>query len=321
MTTTLTATVASKREVANDIYAFEFTVDGNLFVAADAGSHIDVHVPGGFMRQYSLTRAAAPGSNLYEIAVLKEDEGRGGSLALCSEVQVGDTIEISPPRNHFALQDGQAHYTLMGAGIGMTPILAMARTLHESGATFDLHICAKTAQDLAFSDDIINAPWGDRVHYYYSEAPGGTRLNLSEFLPGLVWNSQVYACGPVRFLDDLDQVTQDWPMGRVRTERFIAQEVELSAEDSGSFTVVVNSTGAEYEVGMDDTILSVLEANGTKIAMSCAEGVCGTCLTEVISGDLIHRDSCLYEEEQAEGNIMAVCISRAKPGTKVVLDI
>lgn len=318
---TITAEISSKAQVARNVFAFELSVPAEAFQPAEAGSHIDVHVSGGKVRQYSLVRPTEPGDDSYRIAVLREPDGRGGSLALCDGVEAGDQIDISLPRNHFRLDAGQTHYCLIGAGIGVTPILSMAHALYARGASFEIHLCARSPDHLAFHDEIRSAPWAGRVHYHFSEEAASGRLDLAAFLPGLDAGTQVYACGPERFLDELSNLTRGWPIGRVRQERFSAAPDETGESGTGNFDVAIKSTGQVFSVGSDESILEVLEANGFEIDVSCTEGVCGTCLTGVVEGEPVHRDSCLYEEEQAEGKIMAVCVSRAKPGSTLVLDL
>lgn len=321
MSETLTARVAEKRIVAKDVFAFRLDVGPEAFIPAEAGAHIDVHLPGDRVRQYSLTRPADDPRLGYEIAVLRESGGRGGSLALCDDIEIGDRLALSAPRNHFALDPHRAHYVLLGAGIGLTPILAMARALHAREASLEVHVCARTPDHVPFKDEIDAAPWSGAVHYHFSVAPGGGRLDLAGFLSALRWDAQIYACGPADFLDAIDVTTAGWPAGRVRQERFVAADIVLDAADTGAFTVELKRSGETFTVGPDETILAKLETKGIDVPVSCTEGVCGTCLTGVVSGDLVHLDSCLYPEEQEEGNLMAVCVSRAKPGSHVVLDL
>lgn len=321
MTKTLSATVTAKRAVAIDIFAFTLTVDAADYIAADAGAHIDVCLPNGLVRQYSLTRAAPPGANAYEVAVLCQRDGRGGSLAMCDEVGEGASLLISGPRNHFALEPGHLHYALISGGIGITPILAMAWALHEQGASFEFELCARTPEHVAFKPEIGTAPWADRVNYHYDEVEPTSMLDLGSYLRGLEPTTQVYICGPAGMLEAATALTADWPSGRVRMERFVAREPVLDAGVSGSFTVELAKTGASYAIGPDQSILDVLVAHRIEVDHSCREGTCGTCVTRVEAGDLIHLDSCLYADEHEAGNCMAICVSRAKPGTILVLDL
>lgn len=321
MAQTITAEVSNKTQVARNVFAFELRVPAEAFQTAEAGAHIDVHVADGLIRQYSLVEPAGPGDDAYRIAVLREPDGRGASLALCDRVMTGDQVEISSPRNHFRLDAGQGHYCLIGAGIGVTPILSMAHALHARSASFEVHLCARSPDHLAFYHEIRSAAWAGRVHYHFSQETTSGRLDLAAFLPGLNAGTQLYVCGPERFLDEVSNLTRGWSAGRVRQERFSASASATVENGTGSFDIAIKSTGQVFSVGSDQSILEVLEANGFDIDVSCTEGVCGTCLTGVVEGKPVHRDSCLYEEEQAEGKIMAVCVSRAKPNSTLVLDL
>lgn len=316
---TMPAKVVAKDRGGTDIWSFVFEVEESAFAPAGAGAHIDVKLPSGLIRQYSLVRE--PRDGVYEIGVLREEHGRGGSKELCDLVAVGDALEISGPRNNFPLEPGRARYLLIGGGIGLTPLLAMARSLHERGSPFDFHICAKTPETLPFRAEIERSAWAERVFVHYSVGSAAERLDLPALLGATAPDTQVYICGPKRMLATADEITRSWMPSRLRTERFTPADVIISAEDQGSFEVVAARSGKRFCVAHDVSLLAALKLNGIAIDSSCHEGTCGTCVTPVLSGELVHRDSCLYDDERESGKLMAVCVSRARPGTELVLDV
>ncbi|HEV7436013.1 MAG TPA: PDR/VanB family oxidoreductase [Pseudorhizobium sp.] len=315
----ISALVADKRQVASKIWTFKLAVEPEAFIPARPGAHIDVHLPSGQVRQYSLCRVPEP--NGYDIAVLREPDGRGGSLELCDRVSVGDRLQISGPRNNFALESGKRHYVLVAGGIGITPLLPMAETLSKAGASFEFHICAARPEAVPFRSEIDTAPWSARVIYHFAEADPSTRLIVPEMVKAIGTDAQLYVCGPGRMLDAVQEATQGWPAGRLRIERFAPIEIAIDPADEGSFSVQAHKSQKSFYVQADTTLLDALLAHDVYVDSSCHEGTCGTCVTKVLSGDLIHRDSCLYPEEQAAGNVMAVCVSRARPGTTLILDV
>ena len=320
----LSAKVIEKSVVGKDICAFVFAPLEGRFPPALPGAHVDVHAPGGPVRQYSLTRAARSGETTqasYEIAVLREPNGRGGSAAMTDTVRVGDEVRISPPRNNFELEPDKPFYLLLAGGIGVTPLLAMARDLHVRKAAFELHVCARTPYHAAFYDDLCNGPFRDNTVFHFSETARPSRLDLAGLLAATPAGAQVYACGPQRFLAAVDDSTRGWPVGRVRKERFSADADAAAPEGGGAFSVRLARSAIEIEVPANKSLLEALNDAGVEMASSCREGVCGTCVAPVLSGDILHRDACLYDEEKAANSAIACCVSRGKPGATLVLDL
>ncbi len=313
------ATVVRKEQASDRAWSFHLKLDPEHFEAAEPGAHVDVEIVPGVIRQYSLV--SEPVDGIYEIAVLNETDGRGGSRTLCSVVKEGDRLGISSPRNHFALETGAAHYVLIAGGIGITPLLYMADALSRSGASFEFHISAQTPESVPLRKRIEASPWAGYVNYYYSKTAPQSLLDLSALLGKIEPHAQVYACGPTRMLDAIAQLSQGWDPHRVRTERFVAVNLDTDPSLMGDFTVETARTGKRFAVDADTSLLDALASQDLFVDSSCREGVCATCVTRVLSGDLIHRDSCLYDDERAAGNVMAVCVSRAKPGSTLVLDL
>ncbi|QLC26420.1 oxidoreductase [Parasphingopyxis algicola] len=322
MSDTVSATIVEKWQAARDIHAFTLAVERpDAIGAAAPGAHIDVHLPSGAVRQYSLTGLSRDDPGRVTIAVLREEGGRGGSIEMCDTLSVGDRVPISPARNTFALDHGRPDYRLLAGGIGLTPILHMAFALHDAGRSFQLDICTRSPADVAFKTVIDATLFADRIRYHHSAEAGNQRLDLPAYLAAIPPDTQLYACGPARMMDEIDRCTRDWGAERLRTERFSNEVADLSDEDSGVFTIELARSGRSFEIPEDKSILDVLNAEGISKDSSCLEGVCGTCITEVVSGDIIHRDACLYDEEKEANSAIACCVSRGRPGTTVVLDL
>jgi len=317
MTTSLAAKIVEKQLVGKDIYGF--TIETQEKINASAGAHIDVHLPSGLVRQYSLTKATSDISNEMEIAVYCDENGRGGSSELCHSVNVGDNVHVSTPRNNFELELGKQKYILLAGGIGMTPLLSMARELYSSNIDFEFHICAKSSEYVPFKAELDSGPLNKYLYYHYSLH--NQRLDIDAFLTQLDSTIQVYCCGPATFLENIRKSTSHWPPKRIRMEHFSHEVEVLSDADSGTFNLMLNKSGLQLTVPEDKSILEVLNEAKISTASACLEGVCGTCVVNVIDGDILHRDACLYDDEKEANSMVATCVSRAKPGTTLVLDL
>lgn len=318
---TLKVRVSEKYRVAENAFGFRLTGQEEPLPPADPGAHIDVHLPSGLVRQYSLTTSGgAP--EAYEIGVLREASGRGGSKELCDELAIGDDLVISAPRNNFALHPNHGRTVLLAGGIGITPLLSMARALQERGAEFDLHHCARSPEHAAFRERVAQELSAANVHYHYDEIAEANPLDIDGFIAGLGEGDHLYACGPAGFLEAVEQATSGWERGRFHCERFVANVAPLTAEESGAFNVRLAGSGREFVVPGDKSILEILQEAGLPLDFSCQEGVCGTCIAMVLeSGAILHRDSCLYPDERDANSAIALCVSRGAPGTTIVLDL
>ncbi len=275
-----------------------------------AGAHIDVVAPNGIVRQYSLSNPPGDRPGHYEIAVLREDAGRGGSASMHDDVSVGDEIIISPPRNHFPLRNGADRYLLLAGGIGITPLLSMAWRLHEQRRDFELHHCAPTFDDVAFRERLLTAQFAAHVHLHLSREAQSGRLDLTTMLAAPQPRTQIYCCGPERFTDAVIGAAAAWPQGQVFLERFKAV-APRSMREANSFTIEISSTGQRLAVPADKSILQVLRANGIERDSLCEDGLCGSCETGLLSGEADHRDSIQTEAEKRENTAIMVCCSRA----------
>ncbi|MBZ9558552.1 MULTISPECIES: PDR/VanB family oxidoreductase [unclassified Modicisalibacter] len=293
--------------------------DGAPLPPFTAGAHLDVHIRDAgvdLWRQYSLCSDPAE-TAFYEIGVLRDPNSRGGSKTLHRIVRTGGTLEVEGPKNHFPLNEAAPQSLLFGGGIGVTPMIAMARRLHALGRDFTLHYCTRSRQATAFRDAVAAAGLADAVVYHHDDDPA-TRLDLDAALAEADAGVNVYVCGPPGFMD--------WVIGRAgafgiddaRIHReFFSADVDVSGE---AFEVVAERSGVTVHVGAEDTIAKALARAGVMVEVKCEEGVCGTCVTDVLDGEIDHRDHFLTADEREEGDQMCVCCSRAR-GKRLVLDL
>ncbi|EGC99178.1 PDR/VanB family oxidoreductase [Burkholderia pseudomultivorans] len=316
----LTVKVARKWQEARDICGFEFVSDdGSPLPGFTAGAHIDVHLPGGLVRQYSLCNHPAQ-ADRYQIAVLRDAEGRGGSRAIHDAVRQGDTVRISAPRNHFPLATGAAHHLLLAGGIGVTPILSMAERLSSSGEPFAMHYCVRSTERMAFVERIAASAFRDRVRLHVDDGEPAQRFDLAAVLAAAPAGTHLYVCGPRGFMDAVlnEARARNWAEERLHYE-FFSGVVETSAADR-PFQVRIASSGRVIDVPAECTVVAALAANGVDVLTSCEQGVCGTCLTRVLDGEPEHRDSYLTDDEKAAGDQFLPCCSRSRTAM-LVLDL
>lgn len=311
--------VVSRKTEAHGICSYELArLDESPLPAFSAGSHIDVHLPDGLIRQYSLCNHPDE-RHRYLIGVLKDPASRGGSQHLHEQINTGDRLQISEPRNLFPLVHEARRSLLFAGGIGITPILCMAERLAHCNADFELHYCARSSDRAAFVERIRQSAFADRLFVHFDEQPE-TLMNAAQVLANPQPDVHLYVCGPAGFMQHvLDSArTQGWAEDRLHREYFAAAAIDSSHD--GSFSVKVASSGQIIEIPADKTVVAVLESHGIDIPMSCEQGVCGTCLTNVLEGIPDHRDMFLTEEEQACNNQFTPCCSRSK-SPLLVLDI
>jgi vanillate O-demethylase ferredoxin subunit len=312
--------VARKTAEAEGICSFELAdATGATLPAFTAGAHLDVQVPGGLTRQYSLCNNPAE-THRYLIAVLHEASSRGGSAGMHERVREGDLLDISAPKNHFALAEDAASHVLLAGGIGVTPILAMAERLHTRGADFALHYCTRTRSRAAFAARLVQAPFSAQVQLHFDDGDAAQRLDLAALLHTPVPGRHLYVCGPQGFMDAVLGTArkQGWSEAQLHYEFFSAAPVD-TAGDQG-FEVQLASSGRVIAIPAGCSVVHALADAGVFVATSCEQGVCGTCLTRVIAGTPDHRDQYLTPQEQAAGDQFLPCCSRAKTA-RLVLDL
>jgi vanillate monooxygenase ferredoxin subunit len=312
--------VTRKEVLALDISLFELiSVDGIALPPFSAGAHIDVSVPGGLTRQYSLCND--PGeTHRYQIAVLRDSSGRGGSRAMHEVLQAGDELNISAPKNHFPLAHGAQRSWLLAGGIGITPLLCMAERLSKIGHPFELHYCTRSVERTAFRERIGASPYAQQAHFHFDDAAQHQKLDLAALLREPQPGVHLYTCGPKGFMDAVLKTARrsGWSEEQIHYEFFSAEP--LKKVDDGSFEVQLASSGRVIRVAAEQTVIAALAEAGVQVPTSCEQGVCGTCLTRILEGEPDHRDLYLTPEEQAANDQFLPCCSRAKT-TCLVLDI
>lgn len=319
-TTSLPVRVARKVAETPDICVFELQApDGAALPAFDAGAHVDVHLPGGVVRQYSLCNA--PGeTRRYQIAVLKDAQSRGGSVAMHA-LQEGQAINISAPRNHFPLAEGVPHHVLFAGGIGVTPVLAMAHTLAQQGASFELHYCTRSHAATAFRQRITSSAFADRVFFHHDDGDAAQKLDAQALLGApTMQGAHLYVCGPSGFMDWILATGRQagWSEDRLHREYFAGAAIDTSGD--GAFEVQIASTGAVITVPAEQSVTTALAHHGIDVPVSCEQGVCGTCLVRVLQGTPDHRDMFLTDEERTHNNQFTPCCSRAR-SARLVLEL
>ena len=313
--------VARIRQEAEGIKSFELVAaDGGRLPNFSPGAHLIFYLPIGLARQYSLCNDAAE-TNRYVVAVLKEPGGRGGSQYMHEQVRESDILEISSPRNNFPLKLDMDVSILIAGGIGVTPLLAMARQLKNQAKPFHLYYCSRSAERTAFRALLSAPPFTDQVTFIHDGGDPSKGLDVASLLRDRQAGAQVYCCGPAPLMNAVREAGAHWPSGTISFESFTAdpaQDVDTS-QDQG-LEVVIQSTGAVLQVPADKTILEVLTDHGIEVESLCEEGYCGTCITDVVEGEPDHRDIVLTDEEKESNKLMTVCCSRAL-SKRLVLDL
>jgi ferredoxin-NADP reductase len=283
------------------------------------GAHIDLKLPGGLVRQYSLCGDPNDRS-VWRIGVLREAEGRGGSVYVHDNVLAGQEIEVRGPRNNFHLVPA-ARYIFIAGGIGVTPMLPMAAAAEEAGAEWEFHYGGRSRTSMAFLETLKaledSTGRGLRITLHPQDEVG--LIDLPRILGTPYSGTKVYCCGPEPLLKAVEAACSAWPAGSLHLERFAPKE-QGEPVLSGDFKVELALSGMTLIVPSDASILDVVNEAGVEVLSSCREGTCGTCETSVLAGQVDHRDSLLTPEEQAANETMFICVSRAAC-PKLVLEL
>jgi len=312
----------SKREAAQGIAVFEFvSADDRPLPRFEAGSHVDLHLPGGVMRPYSLSNDPAE-THRYEFGVLREPQSRGGSQALHERVAVGDVLFANPPCQLFGLTPDGRRSVLLAGGIGVTPLLSMAEALANGQGDFTLHYTTRSRQRCAFLDRLAAPHLAPRVRLYHDDGIEAERFDAANALGAPEPGVQAYVCGPGGFIDHVLAVAAalGWPADQVHVESFSARDTAPPGSVNRPFQIVLASTGQVLEVPADRSAVAVLADHGIAPPVSCEQGICGTCVTTVLAGEIEHRDSYLTVGDRARGDCFTPCCSRAL-GERLVLDL
>lgn len=320
MDTLLKVKVVAKTLLAEGVAGFDLApTTPTPLPTFDAGSHIDVHLPEGLIRQYSLFDLPSSAS-CYRIGVLREPESRGGSAKLVDEISVGDELSISKPRNHFALHDGEATSLLFAGGIGITPILCMAQQLGQNGQSFEMHYCGRTASRMAFVERLQAETFSDQVHLHVDDGDLAQQLNARAAIGAPASDKHLYVCGPGGFMAHILDTAKElgWDDEHLHREYFAADPIDHSGD--APFEIEVKSTGQIVKVAAEQSAAHALIDAGFDVSLSCEQGVCGTCMTKVLSGTPDHRDLYLTSDEHERNDCFMPCCSRAKT-PRLLLDL
>ena len=305
-------------DVAEGIKTFDLRrVDGQALPAFTAGAHIDVALPNGLVRQYSLINESSGHS--YVIGVNKSDPSRGGSDFMHKAVRVGDTLQASSPRNNFPLDETARNSVLIAGGIGITPILSMVRRLAALGRPWHLFHCTRTRARTPFIEEVVALAVQSRgrVEYIHDGEAGSQPLDVAAAVRAASPDTYFYCCGPAPLMETFTAATRSVAEHRVHVEYF-TNTIARGAERG--FKVICSRSNRTITVESNESILEALERAGMAPLCSCREGVCGTCETRIVSGDPEHNDRILTPAERASNRTMMICVSRAR-GNSLTLDI
>ena len=303
------------RYAARDTHLFEFRrPDGKPLPAYEPGAHIDLHLPNGLVRNYSLI-VAKPDPATYTFGIKRDPASRGGSRYIHDELRVGKTVKISAPRNNFPLKEDAAHTVFLAGGIGITPIWCMVQRLAELGRSWTLYYSCRSRADMAFLD-ALEGMSGPQLPFRRRERRASSSTSPASSAPRPK-DAHLYCCGPTPMLKAFESATASWPREQVHIEYFTPKAVPAK---KGGFTVELARSGQEFFIPEGRSILEVLLDEGVDVDYSCELGICGACEQRVISGEPEHRNSILTEEEQAENKRVMICCAGCK-SDRLVLDL
>jgi ferredoxin-NADP reductase len=300
---------------ARGIVSIELRPQPNeTFPPFDAGSHIDLHLPNGLVRSYSLCNSPDE-KGRYVVGVYRVPESRGASSYIHETLRAGSTVEISKPRNNFPLYEDATHSVLIAGGIGITPVLGMIRRLKTLGQSAELLYCARSRHDAAFVQQI--EAFGLPVTWHFNDEHGD-HVDLRHFLESRPADAHFYACGPTSMLDDFERFCAELGREHAHVERFVARDLQPAHQSS--YEVELQRSGRTLAVTSAKSLLQTLLDEGVEVGHGCTQGLCGACKTRVLEGEPDHRDSVLTPAERASNAVMTVCVSGCKSG-KLVLDL
>ena len=314
---TLRLRVRAIRMEAEGIHAFELVhPQGEWLPPVEAGAHIDVHLPGALVRSYSLAGDPADRTR-WVLGILREPQSRGGSRAMHDQVRVGELLTVGWPRNAFALQPASGHTVLLGGGIGITPIKAMAHALAAQGRSFELHYCARSPQHAAFVQALLAITPAGHLHLHFDNGDPTQGLDIAALLQAPAPGTHVYYCGPAGFMQACAQASAHWPQGTVHCEHFKAPDKPAPTRADGGFEVRLARQGITVQVAAGQTIVHAIEQAGVQVPTSCLSGLCGACKVDYLEGEVEHADYILSDDEKK--HCMTICVSRAT-SPSLVLD-
>ena len=312
---TMQLRVTRNDAVADGIHLLEFCdPNGKPLPEFSAGAHIAVRVPNGLLRKYSLCNDPVE-RDRYQVAVKREENGRGGSCSLIDDAKVGDRLTVTAPVNDFGLPPRAQDFLFIAGGIGVTPIMAMIKQITSEGKRFRLFYCSRTPEVTAFREELSAAQFKDAVTIHYDQGDASRSLDLQPILAERKNREHLYCCGPRPLMEAVRAMTDRWSPTSVHFEAF--SEAETHKADDKPFKVTLARSGVVLDVPTTKTILEVLREHGLEVPSSCETGTCGTCRTRMLEGEADHRDLVLADHERKD-NIM-ICVSRAR-GEDITID-
>ncbi|WP_315765414.1 MULTISPECIES: PDR/VanB family oxidoreductase [unclassified Bradyrhizobium] len=314
-----TVVVARKAIEAYNMASFELVpADDQPLPGFTPGSHIDVTLPNGLIRQYSLWNSSSE-RNRYCIGVWKDANSRGGSKALHLDIQEGDKLQVSRPRNRLKVPKTTTRALLLARGIGVTPMLSIADALKAKNIPFELHYVFALMSPDSFRSTIEASSFAENTTFYKESSEDNQLLKPTTVLADRPEDTQLFICGVDWWQDPIVALAKQkgFAEERIHVERFTAKAAAALLDKV--FEVKIASTGATFKIPGDKTVTAFLEESGVKIQTSCEQGMCGTCKTKVLEGEIDHRDKRLSSEQRAQGYFLP-CVSRAK-GDTLVLDL
>lgn len=312
---TMLLQVTRNERIAEGINLLEFRdPDGAQLPQFTAGAHIAVRVPNGLLRKYSLCNDPAE-RDRYQIAVKREDNGRGGSCSLIDDVRDGDRLAVTAPVNDFGLPPRAQDFLFIAGGIGVTPIKAMIHEATAQGKRFRLFYCSRSPETTAFLEELNSEDLKGKVTIHFDQGDPSLSLDLRPILAERKNREHLYCCGPRPLMEAVRAMTDHWSPTAVHFEAF--SEAETHKAGDTPFKVRLARSGAVLDVPTDKTILEVLREHGLDVPSSCETGTCGTCRTKLIAGEPDHRDLVLAEHERKD--TIMICVSRAR-GEEITID-
>ena len=306
--------VSAIRYAAHETNIYEFKrPDGAALPPYQPGAHIDLHLPNGLIRQYSLIEPE-PDPATYTVSVKRDPASRGGSRCVHDELRVGKLLTISAPRNNFLLVENADQVIFIAGGIGITPIWCMVRRLAKLGRSWKLYYACRSRADMAFREALEAM---GSTEFHFDDEHGGQVLDIAPIVADAGKGAHLYCCGPTPMLKAFEAATASWPRAQVHVEYFTPKQ---EAEKKGGFIVELARSGQEFVIPEGMSILQVLLDAGIDVDYSCELGICGACEQRVLSGIPEHRDAILTEEEQASNTKVMICCAGCK-SERLVLDL
>lgn len=312
---TMTLRVTRKDEIACGIDLFELKrPDGGELPQFTAGAHVSLKVPNGLIRKYSLCNDPAE-RDRYQVAVKREENGRGGSISLIENVRAGDGLIVAPPVNDFELARNAQAFIFIAGGIGITPIMSMMRALNAiPGKQYKLYYCTRSPEFTAFREELSGPDFEGKVIIHHDDGDPARALDLWPIVEERKNRAHLYCCGPRPLMQAVRDMTGHWSSTAIHMEAF--SEAETRKPDDKPFNVTLAKSGETFEVPVGVTILEAMRARGHEVPSSCESGTCGTCRTKLLAGEVDHRDLVLADHER--GDQIMICVSRARSGDLVI---